>query len=327
MAAAGPNGTITVVVHLARPGFTRRRERGTRSERQRAVVAALRTNAVVVAAIGLRLLLASAPAAGERHVVHPAVGGEQRRRDREAGVIDEMAAQGRRWSSITIDAVDIVSDRHPDGSRRAERHGDERRRRVADRLRRRGSRRRRRSTPGSTSTHPDLTATWRGGCNSWFDPYGQHPATPFDMSGHGTAVTGAMVAGGAGGTTIGVAPGARWIAARMFDDAGNTTAGGIHAGTAMDARSGRRPGDRGRPGHREQLVGVRGGGLQPRVPGRPPGASGSRHRPGVRGRQLRARGQHRCQPGQLPRVGVGRGDHDAELHLLRTAAADPPLRW
>jgi subtilisin family serine protease len=38
---------------------------------------------------------------------------------------------------------------------------------------------------GVDNTHPDLAAQWRGGTNSWYDPYGQH-ATPFDLNGHGT---------------------------------------------------------------------------------------------------------------------------------------------
>ena len=81
---------------------------------------------------------------------------------------------------------------------------------------------------GVDIANPDLAANYRGGTNSWFDPYGQHTTTPTDMSGHGTATMGAAVGGGSGGTTVGVAPGASWVAARVFDDAGNATAGAIH---------------------------------------------------------------------------------------------------
>ncbi len=81
---------------------------------------------------------------------------------------------------------------------------------------------------GVDGAHPDLVDRWRGGANSWFDPYGQHPTTPTDLSGHGTGVTGAMVGGDAGGTSIGTAPGASWIAARVFDDAGRATVSAIH---------------------------------------------------------------------------------------------------
>jgi VCBS repeat-containing protein len=80
---------------------------------------------------------------------------------------------------------------------------------------------------GADASHPDIAARWRGGTNSWFDPYGQH-ATPFDPSGHGTWTLGVIVGGDAGGTTIGVAPGATWIAAKIFNDAGSATATAIH---------------------------------------------------------------------------------------------------
>jgi len=77
---------------------------------------------------------------------------------------------------------------------------------------------------GVDLTHPELASHYRGGGNSWFDPYGQH-ASPMDISGHGTEVTGVMVAGGG----IGMAPGAKFIATRAFDDAGGNSASAIHA--------------------------------------------------------------------------------------------------
>lgn len=83
---------------------------------------------------------------------------------------------------------------------------------------------------GVDVSHPDLATRWRGGSNSWFDPYGQHPTTPTDMSGHGTWTTGLMVAGDAGGTSIGVAPGAQWVAVKIFNDQGGSTATAIHLG-------------------------------------------------------------------------------------------------
>jgi subtilisin family serine protease len=81
---------------------------------------------------------------------------------------------------------------------------------------------------GVDATHPDLVGTYRGGANSWFDAYGQH-AAPFDGSGHGTSTMGVIVGGGNGGTTIGVAPDATWISARIFDDSGTATVSAIHA--------------------------------------------------------------------------------------------------
>src|SRR4051794_16310036 len=81
---------------------------------------------------------------------------------------------------------------------------------------------------GVDVTDGDLAASYRGGANSWFDPYGQH-ATPVDLAGHGTWTLGVMVGGGDTGTPVGVAPGARWIAAKVFDDRGRATASAIHA--------------------------------------------------------------------------------------------------
>jgi subtilisin family serine protease len=72
---------------------------------------------------------------------------------------------------------------------------------------------------GADYTHPELQPGWRGGTNSWYDPYGKH-ATPVDLpstcgssGGHGTETLGVLV-----GKTVGVAPDAQWIAAKIFDD-------------------------------------------------------------------------------------------------------------
>jgi bacillopeptidase F len=77
--------------------------------------------------------------------------------------------------------------------------------------------------------HPDLAAAWRDGSNSWFDPNGEH-STPYDASGHGTQTTSLMVGGDAGGHSIGVAPGAQWIAVKIFNDAGFASLSAIHQG-------------------------------------------------------------------------------------------------
>jgi len=83
---------------------------------------------------------------------------------------------------------------------------------------------------GVDVTHPDLASRWRGGTNSWYDPNGEHPATPTDVSGHGTWTMGVMVGGDAGGSSVGVAPDATWIAVKIFDDRGTATSTGIHQG-------------------------------------------------------------------------------------------------
>ena len=82
---------------------------------------------------------------------------------------------------------------------------------------------------GVDNLHPDLAAQWRGGANSWYDPYGLH-SSPFDATGHGTQTMGVMVAGDAGGTNIGVAPNAQWIAVKIFNDSGSATSTAIHSG-------------------------------------------------------------------------------------------------
>jgi serine protease AprX len=83
---------------------------------------------------------------------------------------------------------------------------------------------------GVDVSHADLAARWRGGSDSWFDPYGQHPTTPTDLSGHGTGTMGIMVGGDAGGTSIGVAPRAQWVAVKIFNDSGKSTTTAIHQG-------------------------------------------------------------------------------------------------
>jgi subtilisin family serine protease len=73
--------------------------------------------------------------------------------------------------------------------------------------------------------HPALVGAYRGNNGdgtfthdyNWFDPAGVcGPAGsgPCDNQGHGTHTMGTMVGSDAGGTSIGVAPGARWIAAK-----------------------------------------------------------------------------------------------------------------
>jgi bacillopeptidase F len=82
---------------------------------------------------------------------------------------------------------------------------------------------------GVDLNHPDLTDKWRGGTKSWFDPHGEHEM-PYDLNGHGTQTMGIMVGGSAGGTSIGVAPGAQWIAIKIFNDADETSLSIIHQG-------------------------------------------------------------------------------------------------
>ena len=82
---------------------------------------------------------------------------------------------------------------------------------------------------GVDLNHPDLGPTWRGGENSWYDPHGEH-VSPSDADGHGTATMSLIVGGNAGGTPIGVAPNARWIAVKVFNDAGNARISSLLSG-------------------------------------------------------------------------------------------------
>jgi bacillopeptidase F len=82
---------------------------------------------------------------------------------------------------------------------------------------------------GADRNHPDLAGSYRGGSNSWFDPYGEH-LEPYDADGHGTQVLGVLVGGSFGGTAIGVAPDAQWIAVKIFRDAGTADLSRIHQG-------------------------------------------------------------------------------------------------
>lgn len=77
--------------------------------------------------------------------------------------------------------------------------------------------------------HPDLSGNWRGGDNSWYDPNGEH-STPYDSDGHGTQSMSLIVGGEAGGTSIGMAPGAEWIAVKIFNDTGEAAYSSIHLG-------------------------------------------------------------------------------------------------
>ena len=81
---------------------------------------------------------------------------------------------------------------------------------------------------GVDAAHPDLATRFRGGTNSWYDPFGEHPVIPYDATGHGTQAMGIMLGGDASGRFIGMAPDARWIAAKIFNDAGQAPISKIH---------------------------------------------------------------------------------------------------
>lgn len=100
---------------------------------------------------------------------------------------------------------------------------------------------------GVDINHPDLKYRWRGGscsappdCPSWYDPYNMTTIpygipyagtdTELDLThAHGTHTMGIMVGGTADPqrSAIGVAPGARWISAKIFDDATGTATSSV----------------------------------------------------------------------------------------------------
>ncbi len=71
---------------------------------------------------------------------------------------------------------------------------------------------------GVNVNHPTFGGRWRGGYNSWFDPVNGR-RTPYDDNGHGTS-TMAIACGGSTADSIGVAPGATFVATKAFDAGG-----------------------------------------------------------------------------------------------------------
>ena len=81
--------------------------------------------------------------------------------------------------------------------------------------------------------HPDLQSQYRGytgpgklplHTGNWHDATGDGAVYPVDGNGHGTHTMGTMV----GGSGVGVAPGAQWIAVRAFDSSGSGYSSWLH---------------------------------------------------------------------------------------------------
>ncbi|MHB0877327.1 MAG: S8 family serine peptidase [Anaerolineae bacterium] len=81
---------------------------------------------------------------------------------------------------------------------------------------------------GVDATHPDLAARWRSDGFGWYDATGEYSSVPHDSQGHGTWTMGVAVGGDSSGTVVGVAPGAIWMAARVFATSGNASVSAIH---------------------------------------------------------------------------------------------------
>jgi subtilisin family serine protease len=82
---------------------------------------------------------------------------------------------------------------------------------------------------GVDGRDPALMSRYRGGPGDWFDPFGQRRA-PVDGGQHGSHVARLIVGAPsrADAAPDGVAPQARWIAARIYDDAGVGRLSAIH---------------------------------------------------------------------------------------------------
>lgn len=73
------------------------------------------------------------------------------------------------------------------------------------------------SDSGVDGSHPALAAGFRGGDDSWYDPW-RHTRDPADTAGHGTHTLATAV----GRTQTGVAPGAQWVGCvNLFRNLGN----------------------------------------------------------------------------------------------------------
>lgn len=80
---------------------------------------------------------------------------------------------------------------------------------------------------GADAANPHLQSSYRGGSNSWFDTNGVY-ASPYDGNGHGTRVLGIILGSNDIDSVLGVAPSAKWIAARIFDQEGQADVDDAH---------------------------------------------------------------------------------------------------
>lgn len=224
LAAAAPGDSIPVIVSLADRVDASRFRTGVKSQRRHSLVQALRAKAAgsqpplvslmqgrggkrVKSLWAVNAIAADLPVAAiEALARHPAVARIRLDAVVPAPEVAPTAAAVPEWNIGAVRAPDLWALGY-DGSGVV----------VAS------------MDTGVDAAHPDLASRWRGGSNSWYDPNGQH-ATPYDKTGHGTQTMGLMVGGDAGGSTVGIAPGARWIAVKIFNDAGQSTLSNIHLG-------------------------------------------------------------------------------------------------
>jgi putative cell wall-binding protein len=120
---------------------------------------------------------------------------------------------------------------------------------------------------GVDHLHPALRRHYRGTNadgsfshdHNWFDAAGESRSAPRDSDGHGTHTTGTMVGGDGAGNQIGVAPGARWIAANGCCPSDEALLASAEWMLAPTTRAGTRP----RPGLRPHVVNNSWGSIEP----------------------------------------------------------------
>ncbi len=160
---------------------------------------------------------------------------------------------------------------------------------------------------GVDVTSPDLESRWRGGGNSWYDPYGQHTGAPrrpertrHRHSGrHRRRRRVRHRDRRRAGSALDLST--RLRRPRCLDRDGGPS------GVPVAAGPGPRSEHRGRaPGRERILVPRNGSVMRPDLPARRPGPHPRRHPAGVRRRQLRFDPELQRQPRELPGVVGGR---------------------
>ena len=222
-------------------------------------------------------------------------------------------------TSTAIRAREVWSDvRRP---RRGHRRRQHRHRRA---VRPPGARRA--STAATTAAAPSTTTTTGSTRRS---VCGNPSLAPCDNNGHGTHTMGTMVGDdGDGANQIGVAPGAKWIAAK-----GCETQLLLRRGAArrrpVDARADRpdrrQPAPRPAPAHRQQLVGRQPVG-DPWYQATVAGLGRRGHLPGLLQRQRRPGLRHRRLARRLPRVSYSVGAFDIN-NAIASFSSRGPSAW
>ena len=285
--AAAPPGQSTVIVTLKDRADLSALRGLPRNERRRAIVEALQRRALL-GQVGLRAFLAVRRLQGAGLAGHAALGGQRARGDRHAGGHRRSWPPAREVLSVTPDEVAGGAPRRPGRPAALERHGAV----GAPELwalgytgpGRGGGQPRHRRGRSATRTSPGAGAAGGGRLVRSLRP-ARRARTTSPATAPGPL--GVLLGGDASGVDH------RRGARRPLDRrAGLRRRGAGHRlrhppRLPVGPRPRRRPGHRRRPRPGQRLLGLRLARLQPRVPARPAGAGGGRHRAGLRRGQLR----------------------------------------